>query len=208
MMKALSVLKRDPASKLKTARTLLAAAEARFASLKRERDTALVESDDIETLRRLDREIEEQGRAIVTIHDRIMALAAERRRQDYALRVREQQEAIDKFVATAVAEYVQHGHELQKAFLHFLDLYDQLEGKRTAVYAVWPAAAPRPNSDLWVSHRTNPFNGHVSNIRHSAKEIAERIAANGASFIANCRKVVIPMPLPDDDNQTEQDEAA
>ena len=87
--------------------------------------------------------------------------------------------------------------ELQKAFLQFLDLYEQLEGKRTAVYAVWPATTPRPNSDLWVSHRTNPFNGHVSNIRHSAKEIAERIAANGASFIANCRKVEIPMPTPD-----------
>ena len=96
-----------------------------------------------------------------------------------------------------MAEYVQHGAELQKAFLHFLDLYEQLEGKRTAVYAVWPAAAPRPNSDLWVSHRTNPFNGHISNIRYSAKQIAERVAENGTNFLANCREVKIPEPEAD-----------
>jgi hypothetical protein len=201
MMKALSVLKRDPASKLKTARTLLAGAEARIASLKRERDTALVESEDIETLRRLDREIEEQGRAIVTIHDRITALTAEQRRLEHRQRERERDEAVDKIIAPAVAEYVQHGAELQKAFLHLLDLYEQLEGKRTAVYAVWPAAAPRPNADLWVSHRTNPFNGHVSNIRHPAKEIAERVAQNAASFLADCRKVKIPEPQADDEYQ-------
>jgi hypothetical protein len=55
MMEALSVLKRDPTSKLKMAKALLAAAEARIASLMREGDAALVEGEDIETLRRLDR---------------------------------------------------------------------------------------------------------------------------------------------------------
>jgi hypothetical protein len=199
-MRGLAIFKRDPTPKLKTARELLAAAETRLAAVQRDRGAALVESDDIETLRRQDREIGELGRAIFTYQDRIAALEAEQRRQDHARRVQEQQEAIDKIVAPAVAEYVQHGQELQKAFLHFLDLYEQLENKRTAVYVVWPAAAPRPTySDLSVSHRTDPFNSHVSNIRYSAKEIAERIAANGASFIANCRKVEIPMPEPADD---------
>jgi hypothetical protein len=198
-MKALAIFKRDPAPKLKTARELLAAAETRLAAVQRDRGAALVESDDIETLRRQDREIDDLGRAIVTYRDRIAALEAEQRRQDHARRVREQQEAIDKIVAPAVAAYVAHGAELQKVFLHFLDLYEGLPEKRRAIHAAWPAAAPRPNYDLWDSYRTEPFNIGVGNIRFVAKQIAEKVAKNGADFLAKCREVKIPEP--DDDYQ-------
>ena len=209
-MKALAtILKRDPAAKLKTARELLAAAETRRAAVQRDRGAALVESDDIETLRRQDREIEELGRAIITYQDRVIALEAEQRRQDHAERVRQHHEAIDKIVAPAVADYVRHGAELQKAFLHFLDLWEQVPEKRSAFHAAWPAAARRPQvADLYIEHRTNPFNNHISNIRYSAKEIAERITKNGANFLAACHEVVIPMPEPDNDYETKKDEAA
>ena len=209
-MKALAtILKRDPAAKLKTARQLLAAAEARRAAVQRDRGAALVESDDIETLRRQDREIEELGRAIVTYRDRVFALEAEQRRQDHAERVRQHHEAIDKIVAPAIADYVRHGAELQKAFLHFLDLWEQVPEKRRGFHAAWPAAALRPPfSDLHVDYRTNPFKDHITNVRYSAKQIAERIATNGTNFIGDCHKVVIPTPEPDDDHKTEQSEAA
>ena len=195
-MKGITVSKRDPAPKLKTTRELLAANEAKIVTLEAERPTVLV-GDSIEAVRDIDRQLGELRNASAAYRDRIAALEEEERRQDHALRVREQQEAIDKIVAPAVAEYVAHGAELQKAFLHFLDLFEGLEAKRSAVHAVWPAAVPRPNSDLWVSHRGDPFNGHhISNIRHSAKKIAEQIAANGASFLAACRQVKIPEPKP------------
>ena len=193
-MKGIS--KHDPAPKLKATRELLAANEAKIVTLEAERPTALV-GDSIEAVRDIDRQLGELRNASAAYRDRIAALEEEERRQDHAQRVREQQEAIDKIVAPAVAAYVAHGAELQKAFLHFLDLFEGLEAMRSAVHAVWPAAAPRPHTDLWVEHRGEPFKGqHISNIRYSAKEIAEKIAANGSSFLAACRQVKIPEPKP------------
>jgi hypothetical protein len=189
-------MKETLAKRIKTARELLTANEARIATLQIERPAVLV-GDSIDAVRDIDRQLAELRNASTAYRDRIAALEAEERRQDHAQRVREQQAAIDKIVVPAVAEYVQHGASLQKAFLHFLDLFEGIEAKRAAVHAIWPAAAPRPNADLDVTHRGNPFQGHhISNIRYSAKEIAEKIAQNGASFLAACRNVKIPEPKP------------
>jgi hypothetical protein len=202
--KALAIFERSPAAKIATTRTLLMSSAARIATLERNRGAALV-GDNIETVRDIDRELDEQRRASATYRDRIAALEAAQRRQDHAERVRQHHEAIDKIVAPAIAEYVQHGAELQKAFLHFLDLWEQVPEKRSAVHLGWPAAASRPPfSDLHIDNRTNPFD-HVTNVRYSAKQIAERIATNGAHFIEDCHKVAIPDP---EDDQTAQDAAA
>ena len=208
-MKALAtILKRDPAAKLKTARQLLAAAEARRAAVQRDRGAALVESDDIETLRRQDREIEELGHAAVTYRDRVFALEAEQRRQDHAERVRQHHEAIDKIISIAV-DYVRTAQSSKRRSCIF-----SIFGSRFPRSAeVFMRLGRRPRWDrrfrtctLITAQTRSRTTLQTSAIRQS--RWPERIATNGTNFIGDCHKVVIPTPEPDDDHKTEQSEAA
>jgi hypothetical protein len=120
--------RRDPAEALQATQTALAEAEIKISSLGEQRAKALLESEGVDDVAALDRQIEQQQKAAGILHDRVAALRGEIRHQgqlaserEIAARVATTEKLLNKRDAT--------GAQLQTAIRefekHYFDLIDQ-----------------------------------------------------------------------------------
>jgi hypothetical protein len=214
MMNLPAILRRDPvASKQEAARALLASAEGRIVSLEADRAKALL-GDSLEDVGRIDRQLDEQRRAIVVYQDRLAALAVEQRRIDHEDLKAAAAAAIDKAVVPAVAEIERMARKFQSDLLALMDLYEQIHKKRDDLMVNWPAAAPRPQfGSLYLTAFGPQLFGHlrqgmrgsgmafVQNVRFHANTMAADVAREAASFIEDARRTKVPKPESDNDEE-------
>jgi hypothetical protein len=128
--------RRDPAEGLQATQTALAEAESKIRGLGEQRAAKLLESEGVDEVAALDRQIEQQQNAAGILHDRIAALRGEIRHQaqlaaerEIAARVAETEKALAKRDATAAL--------LETAIRDFGRLYFDLNEQNQAIARRW-----------------------------------------------------------------------
>jgi hypothetical protein len=127
-MKIPTFRRNNPAEALQATQTALAEADSKIRGLGEQRAARLLESDGVDEVIALDRQIEEQQKAAGILRDRIAALGGEIRRQgqlaaerEIAARVAETEKALAKRDATAA----QLQNAIREFGKHYFDLIDQ-----------------------------------------------------------------------------------
>jgi hypothetical protein len=200
---------RTTAGKIDLARKLLAAAEAREATLTRERVTALTDSDNIEAARKLDRELLEQRQATATYRDRIEALQVRLSKEEAAERARLRTEAVDKILAPQMEKIIEAGRECERALMAYVAAYEHTFALRDAMERDWPVVVPRPPFAARVhllglaglGDERERAGRLVSSIKYHAPRIVASITEQVSNYLASIRATKIPVPRNDDENE-------
>jgi hypothetical protein len=135
--------KRDTAAALARTRSALSAAEAKVAELGRERAVALLASDGVDEVARIERAQLEQKQAIAIHRDRAAALEAELRREQHEQSER-QREASIEVIRAKLAKRDRIAAELEASIKKTGELYFALI-ESGSVANDWPFPKPRPN---------------------------------------------------------------
>lgn len=128
--------RRGPAEALQATQTALAEADSKIRGLGEQRAAKLLESDGVDEVIALDRQIEQQQKAAGILRDRIAALGGEIRHQaqlaadrEIAARVAETEKALAKRDATTA--------QLETAIRDFGRLYFELNDQNQAIARLW-----------------------------------------------------------------------
>jgi hypothetical protein len=219
----MKLFRTDPAAGLARAQAALTAAEGRVAELELDRLTALRESDAIEPVAALDRQIAEQRQAAATHAARVQVLKAAVREQQAEETERQRQAALIE-VQKRLDAQVELAKEVEAAVRHLGDRWEKLLQWRQAILSGWPEGLPRPLStdfeDVRIIRRElavalyaagKPSWARQCSIPNPASPIgvtglesrglANAVAAAGAAFISRIKTQRI-------DNSNDEDEAA
>jgi hypothetical protein len=199
----------DTASRLEAARAALAGAQGALTRLSADRERALLDADgESETIRGLDAQIAEQGRALRAAADKIRVLQQQLRTEDAEQREIAKQAAIDRVMIPLAEEIIAHADQAQRALLEAVDALEKLEAKHYRMRQSRPAAVPKPtNSDGLGQFRcveydlfgTNPGGTEgLRRLKSSAPGLAADVQQTVVRYIEECRKE--PVPAPADDN--------
>jgi len=141
MKNALTILgdTSDEAKKAK-AESERARANARIAELERDRPTALLGDGGIEAVRAIDRQLEEQHRAITICNERLALIDADIRRRARERR-EEQRRASIKVIAAELAKRHDWATEMEAAVKRVVELHDLIVDDR-ALRGKWPFGLP------------------------------------------------------------------
>jgi hypothetical protein len=210
--------KRDAAAARARAHAAKAAAEARIEELQRDREAALVASDDLDAVRAIDRSIEEQRRAAAIHADRVAALTGEMKRERLAQLARERDAACAALTA-ARQECVATGEQLEIAIKRVGELYFAARDIRSTLLARWPNGLPFPRANelqltslpaevgyaLWAAGRPTARTGCQLPWPQSTTPVAGLGAVGIAALIARSVDSTIARlksaPLEDDEQE-------
>jgi hypothetical protein len=139
----MKLFRSDPAAGLAKAQAALTAAQGRIVELEIDRLTALRESDAIEPVAEIDRQIADLRKAAATHTDRVAVLKAALREQQAEETERQRQAAIAE-IEKRLTGQVELAREVEAAVKHLGQKWNQLLQWRTSILSAWPDGLPRP----------------------------------------------------------------
>jgi hypothetical protein len=217
----LPIFRKDAAAGLAKAQAALTAAEGRISELEIDRLTALRESDAIEPVAEIDRQIADLRKAAATYTDRVAVLKAALREQQAEETERRRQAAIAE-IEKRLAGQVELAREVEAAVRHLGQKWNKLLQWRSAILSGWPDNLARPVASDFEN--VGPLRRELGNALFSAsnpswdripsipgpvapyaveglspKGISGYVAAAGAGFLARIKSQRIETPGDDSD---------
>jgi hypothetical protein len=217
----LPIFRKDAAAGLAKAQAALTAAEGRISELEIDRLTALRESDAIEPVAEIDRQIADLRKAAATHTDRVAVLKAALREQQAEETERQRQAAIAE-IEKRLTGQVELAREVEQAVKNLGQKWNRLLQWRQAILGGWPDGLARPLASDFQDQRYlirelaaalhgagQPRWDKICSIPAPAGSIpvqgletrglANTVAAAGAGFISRIKSQRIATP--DDDSE-------
>jgi hypothetical protein len=201
----MSLFKQDPGLALAKTEDKIASIQANIEALQTKRAEKLLEAEDPSEVTKIDAAIEAEGRNLVILGDRVLALKEEIRRHAFENREDKRRVAIKK-LSTHLAKRADLAAKLEAAITEVGDLYDQLLAPDYAA-DVWPFPslpfadldrAPVAKEIAWALHSL--VSGHGLPMPNSlglgvmgikAEGIAATVKAQNAGIIARAESAPI-----------------